>query len=253
MVLIMVVIMVLLVVRVMVIPRGMASQPSRAADSKLSPALSGRVARFRQPLFVLLRGTGIENRAEVAFHAHGPGAVADLQAGGQLVARALLGALANGAFALLAHGVVAGMAWRFATGFALAGIYPLGMKLVVGWAPGRAGETLGWLVGMLTIGTALPHAIRAAGSGASWQAVVLTASALALVSGAAVVALGGVIAALAVPSFLGGFVGATLLLRTKNETFAALVPYLILLATCLFMIQGPVNRWLRRRAAGPRR
>jgi MFS family permease len=103
---------------------------------------------------------------------------------------ALLGALANGAFALIADGVAAGMAWRFATGFALAGIYPLGMKLVVGWAPGRAGETLGWLVGMLTIGTALPHAIRAAGSGVSWQAVVLAASALALVSGAAVLALG---------------------------------------------------------------
>jgi uncharacterized membrane protein YfcA len=59
----------------------------------------------------------------------------------------------------------------------------------------------------------------------------------------------GLIAALAVPSFLGGFAGAALLLRTKNETFAAIVPYLILLATCLFMAQGPVNRWLGRRAA----
>jgi len=57
-----------------------------------------------------------------------------------------------------------------------------------------------------------------------------------------------VIAALAVPSFLGGFAGAALLLRTKNETFAAIVPYLILLATCLFMAQGPLNRWLGRRA-----
>jgi len=62
------------------------------------------------------------------------------------------------------------------------------------------------------------------------------------------------IAALAVPSFLGGFAGAALLLSTNNETFAALVPYLILLATCLFMAQGPLNRWLGRRAertAGP--
>ncbi|MGA7983681.1 MAG: MFS transporter, partial [Burkholderiales bacterium] len=58
---------------------------------------------------------------------------------------ALLGALANAGFAL-AHGVVDGSLYRFATGFALAGIYPLGMKLVVTWAPARAGETLGWLV-----------------------------------------------------------------------------------------------------------
>ena len=101
-----------------------------------------------------------------------------------------IGAAANAAFALLAHGVVDACAYRFLTGFALAGIYPLGMKLVVSWAPARAGETLGWLVGMLTIGTALPHAIRAAGGGAPWQATVLTASALAVVSGLAVLALG---------------------------------------------------------------
>jgi len=103
---------------------------------------------------------------------------------------ALFGACANAGFALLAHGLFEGCAYRFLTGFALAGVYPLGMKLVVSWAPGRAGETLGWLVGMLTIGTALPHAIRAAGGSAPWQAVVLTASGLALLSGLAVLALG---------------------------------------------------------------
>jgi MFS family permease len=102
---------------------------------------------------------------------------------------ALLGALANAGFAL-AHGVVDGSLYRFATGFALAGIYPLGMKLVVTWAPARAGETHGWVVGMLTRGTALPHAIRAAGSGASWRVAVLAASACALVAGLMVLALG---------------------------------------------------------------
>jgi len=102
---------------------------------------------------------------------------------------ALLGALANAGF-VLAHGVVDGSLYRFATGFALAGIYPLGMKLVVTWAPARAGETLGWLVGMLTLGTALPHAIRAAGSGASWRVAVLAASVCALVAGLMVLALG---------------------------------------------------------------
>ncbi len=58
------------------------------------------------------------------------------------------------------------------------------------------------------------------------------------------------IALLAVPSFLGGLVGALLLLWTDNETFAALVPYLVLLATLLFAAQRPLARWQRRRAAG---
>lgn len=54
---------------------------------------------------------------------------------------------------------------------------------------------------------------------------------------------------LAVPSFLGGIVGAMLLLHTDNATFARLVPYLILLATTLFVVQEPLVRWQRHRAA----
>ena len=52
---------------------------------------------------------------------------------------------------------------------------------------------------------------------------------------------------LAAPSLLGGLVGAVLLLRTENETFAALVPYLILTATLLFAAQRPLARWQRAR------
>ncbi len=57
------------------------------------------------------------------------------------------------------------------------------------------------------------------------------------------------IALLAIPSFLGGILGAVLLLRTDNATFAAVVPYLILLATGLFAAQRPLARWQSRRAA----
>jgi uncharacterized membrane protein YfcA len=53
------------------------------------------------------------------------------------------------------------------------------------------------------------------------------------------------IAILAIPSLVGGCVGALLLVETKNETFAALVPYLVLLATLLFTVQGPVAIWLK--------
>ena len=94
-----------------------------------------------------------------------------------------IGAAANLGFALLADDLAQGVAWRFVTGLALAGIYPLGMKLVVGWSPDRAGEVLGWLVGMLTLGTALPHLVRAVGAGWQWHVVVATSSVLALLAG----------------------------------------------------------------------
>ena len=48
-------------------------------------------------------------------------------------ASALLGAAANAALALAAHGPASGMALRFLTGFFLAGVYPPGMKLMATW------------------------------------------------------------------------------------------------------------------------
>src|SRR5882762_6079478 len=46
-------------------------------------------------------------------------------------------------------------------------------------------------------------------------------------------------------SIVGGGVGAWLLIATPSPVFARLVPFLILFATMLFMVQGPVIRWLR--------
>jgi MFS family permease len=103
---------------------------------------------------------------------------------------AILGALGNAAFALFASGMTLGIPLRFAVGFALAGVYPLGMKLVVSWVPERAGAALAQLVGMLTLGTALPHGIRLAGAGWSWQATILVSSALALVAAVMIFGLG---------------------------------------------------------------
>lgn len=50
---------------------------------------------------------------------------------------------------------------------------------------------------------------------------------------------------LAIPSLLGGGLGAYLLLRTPQTTFSNIVPYLILTATALFMTQESLSRYLK--------
>jgi len=106
------------------------------------------------------------------------------------VVSAVAGAACNAGFALLAQDVPQAMMFRFATGFCLGGIYPLGMKLVVSWEPEKTGRALGWLVGTLTLGTATPHLIRALGAAWDWQAVVLASSGLALVAALLIAAVG---------------------------------------------------------------
>jgi uncharacterized membrane protein YfcA len=55
--------------------------------------------------------------------------------------------------------------------------------------------------------------------------------------------------AFALPSLLGGAIGALLLLHTSPERFSALVPWLVLGATVLFIAQEPVMRRIRLRGA----
>lgn len=58
---------------------------------------------------------------------------------------------------------------------------------------------------------------------------------------------------LAIPSVLGGLIGAFFLLRTEPATFSALAPWLVLGATLLFVLQAPVLRWIRRRSSSDSR
>ena len=102
----------------------------------------------------------------------------------------LLGALTNAGFVIAAPHPPLDLLLRFATGLCLAGIYPLGMKLVIGWTPRHTGAALAWLVGMLTLGTALPHLLRGSTLGLPWEWPLLGASALALAGGAMILALG---------------------------------------------------------------
>ena len=102
----------------------------------------------------------------------------------------LAGALANAVLVLPGLAYAPAWALRFAVGICLAGIYPLGMKMIVQWVGGKPAAALGWLVGMLVLGTAMPQALRASGATWPWQAILLASSALALVGGAVVLGLG---------------------------------------------------------------
>lgn len=95
---------------------------------------------------------------------------------------ALLGALCNALFALYAEGMATGVTLRFLVGVCLAGIYPVGMKLIITWDPEKASQRLAQLVGMLILGTALPHATRFFGIDWPWQSVIVFSSFLALVA-----------------------------------------------------------------------
>lgn len=95
----------------------------------------------------------------------------------------VIGALANAGFALWADSLASALVLRFLVGIALAGIYPLGMKLVMSWIRGDSGAALALLVGMLTLGTALPHGVRALSADLPWQVAVLCSSGFAVAGG----------------------------------------------------------------------
>jgi len=95
----------------------------------------------------------------------------------------LAGAAANVALLLAPQELSALLLLRFATGFFLAGIYPVGMKIAAGWYRQGLGRALGYLVGALVVGTAFPHLIRGSGAELPWEQVIVGVSILALGGG----------------------------------------------------------------------
>ena len=71
------------------------------------------------------------------------------------------------------------LVWRFATGFFLAGIYPVGMKIAAQWYTRGLGGALGLLIGALVLGSASAHALRALGDALPWPTLMLGVAALA--------------------------------------------------------------------------
>lgn len=94
---------------------------------------------------------------------------------------ALLAAIANAILIISPIGSAVQIFLRFFTGVCMASIYPVGMKIAVGWTEKQRGLVVGILVGALTLGSALPHGITLIG-GMAWEHVVLIASGCALLS-----------------------------------------------------------------------
>ena len=94
-----------------------------------------------------------------------------------------LAAASTFAIPLLATDLQMAIPFRFLTGLFLAGVYPVGMKIIATWTKEDRGIGIGLLVGALTVGTASPHVINALGGVADWQFVLLVSAVSALAGG----------------------------------------------------------------------
>lgn len=72
---------------------------------------------------------------------------------------------------------------RFITGFFLAGIYPVGMKIAADHYEKGLGQSLGFLIGALVVGTAFPHLANDMTDALPWKSVLILTSSLATVGG----------------------------------------------------------------------
>lgn len=93
---------------------------------------------------------------------------------------ALLAAAMTGLIPVLATDIPLALALRFLTGVFLAGVYPVGMKLMTTWTKKDRGLGIGMLVGALTLGSASPHLLNALGGVGDWRPVMFLAAGSAL-------------------------------------------------------------------------
>ncbi len=80
-------------------------------------------------------------------------------------------------------GIIGVLSSRFAVGFFLAGIYPIGMKIASDYFDKGLGKSLGFLVGALVLGTSFPHFIKSFTVSFSWQSVIFATSFLTFFGG----------------------------------------------------------------------
>jgi hypothetical protein len=82
---------------------------------------------------------------------------------------AVLAAAATLGQTLVAPAGGAALALRFLAGAAMAGVYPVGMKLAASWAKGDLGLLIGIVVGAVTLGSALPHLLPGLTGSVDWR------------------------------------------------------------------------------------
>jgi MFS family permease len=81
------------------------------------------------------------------------------------------------------------LVFRFLTGFLLAGIYPVGMKIASDYYQQGLGKSLGFLLGALVLGTALPHLLKSMTLSFPWKYVIVSTSILSAIGGLAMLLL----------------------------------------------------------------
>ncbi|GEQ86776.1 membrane protein [Patiriisocius marinistellae] len=96
---------------------------------------------------------------------------------------AIVAALFNFGILWSGNTLITLLLFRFGTGFFLAGIYPVGMKIAADYFNKGLGKSLGYLVGALVLGTAFPHALKSLGVSFNWEYIILTTSTLAIIGG----------------------------------------------------------------------
>lgn len=93
-------------------------------------------------------------------------------------------AAAFNCFVLFTNGNISWiLCFCFFTGFFLAGVYPVGMKIAADWYASNLGKALGFLVGALVAGKALPHLLKGLGDVSMWKQVISYTSGIAATGG----------------------------------------------------------------------
>jgi MFS family permease len=95
----------------------------------------------------------------------------------------ICGAIANSSVAWLATDATSLFILRFVTGFFIAGIYPVGMKIAADWFEKGLGKAMGFLLGALILGTAFPHLLKNRDFELPWKSVLYYTSTFAAIGG----------------------------------------------------------------------
>ncbi|RZS97288.1 MFS transporter [Cecembia calidifontis] len=151
---------------------GNAVLPDMAAELDLAPAFLGNLTSAVQLGFIT--GTLLFAILTVA-DKFSPSKV--------FLLSALLAALFNLAISMKGLNGIQILLLRFGTGFFLAGIYPVGMKIASDYFQKGLGKSLGLLVGALVLGTAFPHLVRSMTEALPWRFVLHATSALSVFGG----------------------------------------------------------------------